>query len=82
VLALNALVTDEDREWVTEMHTDEWRRGVPIRAGGLPRGGRNRSHTAVEMWNSGELIRLPGGDLSGEMEGELERVCGGIGGVN
>jgi hypothetical protein len=82
VLALDALVTDEDMEWVTEMHTDEWRRGVPIRGGSLPRGGRNRSHTTAEMWNSGELIRLPGGDLSGVMEGELERVCGGIGGVD
>jgi hypothetical protein len=60
------------------MRTDEWRREVPIRGGGLPGGGRNRRSTVAEMWNSGELIRRTGGDLRGKMEGKLERVCGGI----
>jgi hypothetical protein len=55
------------------MRTDEWRREVPIRGGGLPGGGRNRRSTAAEMWNSGEL--------RGKMEGKLERVCGVITGA-
>jgi hypothetical protein len=63
VLSLNALVTEKDRERVTEMRNDEWRREVPIRGSGFPRGGRNRRNTVAEMWNSGELIRHPGSDL-------------------
>jgi hypothetical protein len=70
------MVIEKDRERVTKMHKDEWRREVPIRGGGLPRGGQNQRCTAAEMWNSVELIHHPGSDLRGKWKGNWRGGCG------
>jgi hypothetical protein len=58
------------------VRTDKWRGRVPKRGGNLPQEGRNQRNTAADLRSSGEPIRLPGGDLSGKKDGELERRSG------